>query len=133
MASYKLLILASIFILGSCATVTPAPANFDCSDRECLKALVDNYLQALVQGSPEQLPFAEDAVFVENVERKPLGSGLWQTASALPNDYRIYVPDPVSGQVGFLGLMEAEGDPVLLGLRLQVEQGQIIAAEHLIS
>ena len=115
MAPSKLLILALIFILGSCATVTTAPANLDCSDRECLRTLVDNYLQALVQGSPEQLPFAEDAVFVENVERKPLGSGLWQNASALTNDYRIYMPDPVSGQVGFLGLMEAEEDPVLLG------------------
>jgi len=58
MAPSKLLILALIFILGSCATVTPAPANLDCSDRECLRTLVDNYLQALVQGSPEQLPFA---------------------------------------------------------------------------
>jgi len=74
MAPSKLLILALIFILGSCATVTPAPANLDCSDRECLRTLVDNYLQALVQGSPEQLPFAEDAVFVENVERKPLAN-----------------------------------------------------------
>jgi len=58
MAPSKLLILALIFILGSCATVTLAPANLDCSDRECLRTLVDNYLQALVQGSPEQLPFA---------------------------------------------------------------------------
>jgi len=129
----KLLILAFISILSACAAVSPAPENLACSDRECLKTLVDNYLQALVQGNPEQLPFAEDAVFVENVERKAIGTGLWETATALPNNYRIYVPDPVSAQVGFIGLMEAEGDPILLGLRLQVEQGQIIAAEHLIS
>ncbi len=129
----KFLILVFISLLSGCATVTPAPGNLACTDRECLKTLVDNYLQALVQGNPDQLPFAEDAVFVENVERKAIGTGLWETATALPDNYRIYVPDPVSGQVGFFGLMEAEGDPILLGLRLQVEQGQIIAAEHLIS
>ena len=116
---------------------TPAPvmaAGPDlCTTRDCLKALVDDYLEALVAGEPERLPFARDAVFVENVTRKPIGSGLWETASALPGEFRIYVPDPVSRQVGFMGLMAAGDEPTLLGLRLQVSGDSIIVAEHIVA
>lgn len=110
------------------------PAGPDlCTTRECLNELADNYLEALVAGDPGQVPFAEDAVFVENVTRAPIGTGLWETATAVPGEFRIYVPDPVSKQVGFMGLMEAEGKSVLLGLRLQVAGDGIIAAEHIVA
>jgi hypothetical protein len=42
------------------------------------------------------------------------------------------VPDPVSGQIGFIGMMEESGKPIQLGLRLKVENGAITEAEHLV-
>jgi hypothetical protein len=78
------------------------------------------------------MPFADNAVFIENVQRIAIGNGLWNNASAVPTDFRIYVPDPVSRQVAFMGLMEADGEPTLLALRLQVADDKIIAAEHIV-
>jgi hypothetical protein len=43
------------------------------------------------------------------------------------------VPDPVSGQVGFMGLMEDAGKPVMIGLRLKVFAGRITEAEHVLA
>jgi hypothetical protein len=42
------------------------------------------------------------------------------------------VPDPVSGQIGFIGMMEESGNPIELGLRLKIEEGAITEAEHLV-
>jgi hypothetical protein len=61
------------------------------------------------------------------------GDGLWKTASAVPTTFKIYVPDPVSEEVGFLGVMQENDKPVLLALRLKVQNGKITEAEHLIA
>ena len=42
------------------------------------------------------------------------------------------MPDPVAGQIGFIGMMEESGKPIQLGLRLMVENGAITEAEHLV-
>ncbi len=102
-------------------------------DREELRGLVDEYLDAVVANEPSRVPIAEDPGFVENLERKQPGEGLWATATAAPDTFAISVPDPAAGQVGFIGRMEESGDRILLGLRLQVEAGQITEMEHLIA
>ncbi len=90
-------------------------------------------MEALVAHDASGLAIADDAVFVENVERKNIGEGLWQTASAVPGSFKLVVPDPVSQQVGVLGVMQENGAPVLVALRLQVDKGEIVAAEHLLA
>ncbi len=94
--------------------------------------LIDEYLDALVAGEPAAVPIAPDAVFVENIERKSPGDGLWETATGGPTAFAMDVPDPSAGQVGFLGVVFEDGDPVLLGLRLAVDGGEITEMEHLI-
>src|SRR5262245_56451008 len=71
-------------------------------DRKCLDKLVDSYLAALVAHDPSKVPIAANARFVENVTPMKPGEGLWKSASAAPTTFKIYVPDPVSQQVGFL-------------------------------
>ena len=41
------------------------------------------------------------------------------------------MPDPQRQTAGFIGMMEQGGGPILLGLRLAAEDGQIVEAEHL--
>jgi hypothetical protein len=42
-----------------------------------------------------------------------------------------YVPDPVSRMLGFIGIMQENGAPIQLGLRLAInDEGKIIEAEH---
>jgi hypothetical protein len=114
-----------VFTAGAAA---PDPCN-----RTCLKDLASSYVAALVAHDPSKVPLAADVKFVENVTPMKPGEGLWKTASEAPTTFAIYVPDPVSGQVGFIGMMKAGGKPIELALRLKVRHGQIVEAEHLVA
>jgi hypothetical protein len=104
----------------------------DACDRGCLQNHVDRYLAALVAHDPGQLPWARGARFTENGQELRPGDGLWGTASA-PGHYRLYVADPEDGQVGFVGTLLENGAPVLLALRLKVEDQTISEAETIVA
>jgi hypothetical protein len=100
-------------------------------DRECLIGIADRYLAALVAHDPGAAPMAGRVRFTENTELLDVGEGLWQTATAVPMRFAIYVPDPVSRMLGFIGMMEENGAPIQLGLRLAInDDGEIVEAEH---
>jgi hypothetical protein len=65
------------------------------------------------------------------------GEGLWANTASGPTSFAIYVPDEVQQQAGFLGVMEREGqngnEPVLIAVRLKVEDGEITEAEHIVA
>ncbi len=100
-------------------------------DRACLIDAMNGYLAALVAHDPARVPLSAHLEFVENTVPMSPGEGLWRTAEALPTTFKIYVPDPVSEQIGFLGVMRAGGEPIELALRLKIRHGEIVAAEHL--
>ena len=101
-------------------------------DRACLIKTANDYLAAVVAHDASRVTLAANLKFVENTERLKAGEGLWKTASAVPSAFALHVPDPVSGQIGFIGMMEEAGKPIQLGLRLKVEDGAITEAEHLV-
>jgi hypothetical protein len=106
-------------------------------DRACLDKTVDSYIAAMVAHDPSKVAFATDVKFVENTEPMKPGEGLWKTVSEGPTTFKIYVPDPVAGQVGFIGMLkehDKDGDkPIQLGLRLKLKDGKIVEAEHLVA
>jgi hypothetical protein len=114
------------------ALAAAAPARSAPCDRACLIGVVDKYLAAVSAHDPRQAPLADHVLFVENLEKLPIGDGLWKTATAGPTTFKIYVPDPITEQVGFLGMIE-ETTPTYLGLRLKVKDGKIVEAEHLLA
>jgi hypothetical protein len=95
--------------------------------------LVDAYLAAVVAHDPARVPIAASARFVENAVAIPVGEGLWRTASAEPDMFKIHVPDPVVQQVGFIGVMGDKGAPVLIALRLKLTNGESTEIEHLLA
>ena len=101
-------------------------------DRAHLVDLMDQYLVALVKHDPAGLPLASNVKLVENTKVTPIGEGLWKTATSRTTDYKIYVADPVAGQVGFMGLVEEKGKPIQLGVRLKLENGKINEIDHMI-
>ena len=132
--------IAAVAVLASLS----APAVFAASkskaaeapktcDRACLIGLVDTYLSAIGAHDPSRAPLAADVKFVENLKRLKPGEGLWKTATAMPTTFKIYVPDPTSQQVGFIGLLQSDGKNTELGLRLKLENGKITEAEHLVA
>lgn len=101
-------------------------------DRDDLIDLMDQYLTAMANHSPNAVPLAEDVKLVENTEITPIGEGLWETATGGPTDFRIYVPDPKAGQIAFLGVIEENNNPTILGARLKVMDGKITEIDHLV-
>jgi lysophospholipase L1-like esterase len=126
-------------------------------NRDCLLEAADDYLHALVAHDPSAVPLADDIAFVENIARLSPGQGLWQSAVAPPGSFAIYVPDETRQSVGFLGMMtrmaappapqEASAEeraqfaasaqtteqPALVAIRLRLDNGRIVEAEHLIT
>ncbi len=125
-------LFGAAFFLASAILASAQTAKPGC-DRACLNKTVDSYLAALVAHDPSKVKFAPDVKFVENIVPTKPGDGLWKTASALPTTFRIYVPDTVSQEVGFIGVMMENGKPIELGLRLKLRNGRIVEAEHLIA
>lgn len=111
---------------------TSQPQTTQC-DRACLIRTTNIYLAALVAHDTSIVDFSTDVKFLENTVPMKPGEGLWKTASAIPTTFKIYVPDTVSEEIGFLGVMQENNRPVELGLRLKIRNGQITEAEHLIA
>jgi hypothetical protein len=123
----KLLFAAAI------ALALPTAAQAQDCDRACLIDMANDYAAALVAHDPSDVPLAANIVTVENAKKIGRGEGLWHTATGGPTTFQVHVPDPVSQQVGLLAMMEVEGKPALVGIRLKREGGRIVEAEHMVA
>jgi hypothetical protein len=119
--------------VGALAPALHSQAQAVSCDRACLIQTTNVYLAGLVAHDPSIVKFSPDVKFVENLIPMKPGEGLWKTASAIPTSFKIYVPDTVSEEIGFLGMMEEDNRPIEFGLRLKIRDGQIVEAEHLIA
>ncbi|HSW38533.1 MAG TPA: hypothetical protein VLL97_03480 [Acidobacteriota bacterium] len=102
-------------------------------DRAYFVSLMDQYIQALLTHNPSAVPLADNVKMVENIQATQVGEGLWKTITSGPTDFKIYVADPVAGQVGFMGVIENNGQPALFGARLKVVDRKIAEIEHMVS
>jgi hypothetical protein len=121
---------AAALAAAGCASTTN-----DC-DRACLIGVADSYLAALAANDPGQAPLAADIGFVENITRMEPGQGLWASAAGAATDFRITVPDPAAGAVGLMTVIDRRTEsgvvPALVAIRLKVENGVIVEAEHVV-
>ncbi|MEJ2112086.1 MAG: hypothetical protein P8Z37_19705 [Acidobacteriota bacterium] len=126
-------------------------------DRDGILEITNTYLNAVVAHDPGAAPLAENIAFVENIQKMSPGEGLWESAVSGPDSFAIYVPDVVNQSSGFLGMMtymaapppmgnsEGEGgepaaaeaekteQPVIVAIRLKLDKGKIVEAEHLLA
>ena len=101
-------------------------------DRACLTRITDGYLEALVAHDPSRLKVAADVRFTEDGVPLRLGDGLWRTISGLES-YRLDFADPRSGQAGALVLVQENGVPALMALRLKAVRGRISEVETVLA
>jgi hypothetical protein len=128
-------VLASPLALAAAPNATPFGSGVapPC-DRACMTGLVDRYLAALVKHDPAGLPLDRDVKFTENDARIKVGTeGLWVGASEAPTGFKFYAVDVGAGQVGFYGVMKERDKPLILALRLKVNNGRIIEVEHIVA
>src|ERR1700686_4270051 len=101
-------------------------------DRACLKATLDQYLNAVVQHNPAAAPLSAGFRQTENAMVRRTGTGLWQSAMALGKLQRRYF-DAETGQAGYFGIIEEARGPAIVTLRLKVEERKIAEAEWVLS
>ena len=118
-------------LLGVLAGQGSAQANDACG-RPCLTGFADRYMKALVAHDPARLPASPQLKFTEDGAPMKLGDGLWRTISGL-DSYRLDFADPQAGQAGVLALVEENGRPALMALRLKVVAGQITEVESVLA
>jgi hypothetical protein len=122
-------------IIVSLVIVLLAYNSLLCNDnlnRQDLITLMDQYLIALANHDTTAVPLADDVKLVENTRVTAIGKGLWEAATAGPEDFRIYVPDTVAGQVAFLGVIEENTHPTIIAVRLKLVGGKIAEIDHLV-
>jgi hypothetical protein len=119
---------STLVLIGLLLAVKLAPAQNSASarscDRECLRGMLTSYLNALVAHNPKTLPLAANVRFTENTVEKPLGEGLWKTASGL-GSFRQDILDVRQGVAGTHVVIENSGAPALLQVRLKLADGRI--------
>jgi hypothetical protein len=81
---------------------------------------------------PKGVTFSDEAVIVENLKPIKAGEGLWQDITGAGSDFGVIVPDEVKQTAGWIGMVERDGKPTVVAVRLQLDpKGSIVQAEHL--
>ena len=78
---------------------------------------------------PSKAPLAPNARFTEQTQVLAIGEGLWKTATEAPTTFKIYVADPVAGQLGAIVMLKDAVGPAQLALRLVHEPTHIAPAD----
>jgi hypothetical protein len=106
-------------------------------DRACLEGFVDQYLDAMTAHDPARVPLANNIKLTEDGQKLVLPDGLWNSMAG-KGTYRLFVTDPASGSVAFIGTIREEGrspdkpESSAIALRLKVQNRQITEAETLV-
>jgi hypothetical protein len=137
------------------APVAAAPVG---CDRQCLIAVTNAYVAALVAHDASKAPLSDEIRFVENVTKMKPGEGLWKSIVKGPGAFAIHVPDEVAQSAGYLAMVTYRGpaqapqgsspelraefsknnppleQPAIIAIRLKLDaKGRIVQAEHLLS
>jgi hypothetical protein len=113
------------------SAVSPVLAQTAC-DRECLRGFITQYLNAMIAHDPKSLPLAANARFTEDTKTLPLGEGLWKGASGL-GTYRQDFLDVRDGQAASHVIVQENGNPIMLGLRLKIVDRKISEIETMVT
>jgi hypothetical protein len=126
----EFVVLAVWVILGGVAAAQGAGGA---CDRECLTATAEQYVDALVAKDPSKLTLAGPMVkFTENGQRLRLGDGLWNSVSGR-GAYKLHVVDTAAGQVVTVITMREANVPIVLVVRLKVENRRIGEVETMVA
>jgi hypothetical protein len=108
------------------------PANQKECDRDCLVGIMDGYMNAIYKHDPTAVPpLTIDVRMTENTGVMTVGEGTLWRFKVEPTTFRIYVADPVAGQVALQARLKIGGQNALVAVRLKVDRGKIQEIEQL--
>src|SRR5689334_11365927 len=126
---------AAIAVAGF-TVLTSAQRGGAACNRECLTAIAEQYIGALVAKDKSKAPLAQTVRWTDNGQELPIGQdGFWNSVSGR-GTYTLHIADPVLGNVVTFATMR-EGEqlkkPVLMAQRLKVVNGRITEVEDIIA
>ena len=108
------------------------PANVKSCDRACLVAIMDRYVDAMIKQDRSGLPLEPELRITENTATIGVGEGILWRARLEPTHFKLHVADPIFGQVDLQTVLNVEGRPALVAIRLKVERRRILEIEQLL-
>ncbi|MEJ2111507.1 MAG: hypothetical protein P8Z37_16670 [Acidobacteriota bacterium] len=127
-------LLLAVFAVAALAAPEPEwdPENIAPCDRGCLVGIIDGYMNAIFNHDPGLVPpLSIDVRMTENTGEMEVGEGVLWRFKVEPTTFKIYVADPVSGQVAQQARLKIGGQDALVAVRLKVDRGNIQEIEHL--
>jgi hypothetical protein len=122
--------LLSVTVMASEPEWGPSRVK-DCH-RDCLVGFMDGYMNAIYQHDPKAVPpLAIDVRLTENTGHMDVGEGVLWRSKVEPTQFKIYVADPVTGQVALQARLMIQGRSALVAVRLKVDRGHITEIEQL--
>ena len=101
-------------------------------DRDCLRGMITQYLDAMIAHNPKALPTAPGVRFTEDTKELPLGDGLWKNISKV-RSYRQDFLDVRDGVAAAHVVVEEGGMPVMLAFRLKVVDRRLTEIETMVT
>jgi hypothetical protein len=129
------LLLSAMWLIvarGAIAEPLWDPSRVKPCDRACLVAIIDGYLDAVAKGDAAAVPLEVGARVTENAAQIGVGQGVLWRAKVEPSTFKLYVADPLAGQVAVQTVPMIEGRPALVAIRLKVERRRITEIEQLL-
>ena len=108
------------------------PSAIKQCDRDCLIGFMDGYMNAIFKHDPKAVPsLAIDVRMTENTGHMDVGEGMLWRSHVEPTSFKIYIADPVNGQVAEQARLKIEGRNALVAVRLKIDRGKILEIEQL--
>jgi hypothetical protein len=127
-AALGLLLTSALTACGSAGEEAKKPV----CDRACLIKLTDDYVAGLVAHRAGGAHLSDDLTTVENLKHIGTDAGLWKDLTGGPTGFQVHVPDEVNETAGWLGMVERDGKPTMVAIRLKLDpRGSVVEAEHL--
>lgn len=124
MIRHSLAIMIAVCGIFTCVM----PAKAQTCDRDCLRATITQYLNAMELNDPSLLNFTDDVRFTEDGQDMVLGTGLWLDFGGV-GSFRQDVLDVTGSTAGTHVLAYEGGNQVLVAIRLKLRDGQISEVE----
>jgi hypothetical protein len=108
------------------------PAAIRECDRACLIGIMDGYMNAIFKRDLKAVPpLAKDVRMTENTGEIEVGEGVLWRSRTEPTPFKIYIADPIAGQVAIQTRLQVQGRDTLVAVRLKIDRGRILEIEQL--
>lgn len=122
------MVVISLAVSGTAAV---AQSGGQGCTRESLKAATDKFFAALEAHNPSAAPLASNVRYTENGIETAVGKGTWETAGK--TTFRRMMADTKKCGTHTQAVIEENGQPMLYGVRLKVDNDKISEIEAILA